>query len=162
MSHTLSRITEEEEHDLNSGKGYQHLILREYPSWILFLSENQADFGRAYVWSRRHVDMHQFDDVSVRDIEQLQCILGDYREALGSVLGREPDTINCEWLGNEVALHRGHGHMHFIPRYADPVSFDEYLTRDTRFGKRSLYANKELPEEFIRRFRNALREALPE
>jgi diadenosine tetraphosphate (Ap4A) HIT family hydrolase len=146
----LPPLTKEREAELLTSPAYEKFVLRKYQYWTLYLSDNQSHFGRAYAWlTSRHWDLHPLFDLTPSELAELMHILREYSLAVGLVMNYVPELINCEWLGNEFHLHRGHGHMHFIPRYAKQVSFATYPHFDNRFGKRSAYAKFIPPPEFL-------------
>ncbi len=134
---------------------YAELVLARYEHWTLYLSEKQAHFGRAYAWlSKRHVDLMPFEELTFDELSELQTIIRDYRRAL-KLAAASPDLVNCEWLGNEYEVHRGHGHMHLIPRYKTPPFFMDREFPDPCFGQRRL-SEKGSGSKFWH-LRNALR-----
>lgn len=136
---------------------YQYLILKRYKYWTLYLNENQFHIGRAYAWyTVKHIDMHPFEILSLAELSELQKIMAIYRTVLRRLFGEH--LLNAEWLGNEIHLHRGHGHMHFVPRYPEPVLFEGRVFTDERFGKRSTYEKLVLPKKELLRIRDDIRE----
>ncbi len=136
---------------------YEYLILKRFKHWTLYLNENQSHLGRAYAWyTKEHVDMHPFEILSLGELSELQKIMTIYRFVLRRLFGEH--LLNSEWLGNEIHMHRGHGHMHLIPRYPEPVLFEGRTYTDERFGKRSTYEKLALPKNELIRIRDEIRE----
>lgn len=113
---------------------FAHLIIKEYQSWRLYLNADQRYFGRSYVWlTSRHVDMHQLTDLTRAEAQELFSIMRAFGKIACSRLLAA--TVNACWLGNEVRTHRGHGHMHLIPRYIGKLEFNKRRFIDERFGR---------------------------
>ena len=156
----LPPITPEEEEALNTSKGFEKYLVARYTYWELFLNKNQSRIGRAYLWLRRHEDMHALFNLSQEELTEMMRIMADYERALILTLAR-PTLINCEWLGNEYRIHRGHGHMHLTPRNAQSFTFMDQTYSDLRFGSRSGDNYVELPDHVFLHMRDTLRAHLP-
>ncbi|HEX2792444.1 MAG TPA: hypothetical protein VHO23_01890 [Candidatus Paceibacterota bacterium] len=147
----MPTLSPEAERTLLGGEDYEQLVIFRFVHWILYLHENQAHLGRAYAWlATRHVDLHQLHDLAAEERDELDEVMRHYRSALDALW--KPDLVNCCWLGNEYGVHRGHGHMHLIPRYARPPKMLDFGRRhfdDTCFGRNYTHAPKRvlLPEE---------------
>ncbi|KND51276.1 MAG: hypothetical protein ABA06_03130 [Parcubacteria bacterium C7867-001] len=160
MPFQLEPLTPEREKELIESPAFKHLLVKEYSHWSLYLSDNQSHLGRAYAWlTTRHVDVHPLYDLLPRENSELQWIMKEHRRATATIIGY-PDLVNYEWLGNEFDKHRGHGHMHFIPRYSNWVKFKERLHVDVNFGKRSKYEKLVLPELEMKKLVGAYRTEL--
>lgn len=155
----LPELTPEAETSLK-GFDFEQYRLRSYTHWHLFLNKNQYHLGRAYAWLKTHQDLMPFSSLRPVELVELQRIETDLREACRLAWGR-PDLINMEWLGNEYGTHRGHGHMHFIPRYKDTPFFDGNAFPDPQFGARSPYAKLALSEEKLQLITTTLRSYIP-
>lgn len=139
MTITLQPISSKEEAELRSSKGFKAYLLKRFEYWSLYLNRNQYHLGRAYVWlSSRHVDLQPFSDLKPEELRELQMIQIMHQHAL-KLSFAAPDLVNCEWEGNEIEKHRGHGHMHLIPRYQEAPSFMGREYPDKNFGRRSDY-----------------------
>ncbi len=125
--------------------------------WRLYLNEDQRYLGRSYVWlSSRHVDFHQLAHITPGEWEELQMIMRTFRSAVLSLW--DADLINCAWLGNEYAKHRGHGHMHLVPRYHRVPTFEGREYPDERFGSDyKPYKRLKLPEQELLSIVDAVR-----
>ncbi len=95
---------------------FQPFILKEYTHWTLLLNEKQRYLGRAVVWLARPGDMQRFSALTKDELFELQLITQAYERALDA-MGWKPDHMNYAMLGNLIDEHKGHGHMHLIPRY---------------------------------------------
>jgi len=70
--------------------------------------------------------------------------------------------MNYAWLGNDFALHSGHGHMHLVPRYKETRNFSGISFEDGRWGKNYVpYTNEERPKEVAVKVRDAIRAEIP-
>ncbi len=158
----LPELTPEREALLIQDPKHEHLRLGRFNCWDLYLhGGNQSQFGRAYAWiTTRHVDMHEFENVGLHEIRDLQWVVASYRAALADIAKQPLQIVNCEWLGNEVEVHRGHGHMHLIPRFSMPNLWQgiEYL--DLNIGKRADYTKREMSERHQKALVQAFRQRL--
>ncbi|HEX5774456.1 MAG TPA: hypothetical protein VFY28_00625 [Candidatus Paceibacterota bacterium] len=135
MDSLLAPITEAEVARLTGGDPrYEDLVIYDGLSWKLYLNEDQRYLGRAYVWLKScHRDFHQLGDLNPDDLEELMRILRTYHATVRDLWNA--DTLNYGWLGNEYHMHRGHGHMHVVPRYAAPPEFGGREYPDERWGQ---------------------------
>lgn len=145
----------------NARLKYLHLYGGRY--WRLYLNENQHLLGRAYLWlTSRHVDFHPFDDLNEEELRELCLLTGLYRGATQRLWGAA--LLNVQWWGNEAFGqygHRGHGHLHLVPRYTDVVEFDGARYPDVRFGKNyHPYEPNKLPPYRLAPIAQALKDEL--
>jgi len=112
---------------------FADLVLKEGPHWTLYLHQNQYYLGRAYAWLVRPGQMQRLSRLPPEELTSLQALQQLYERALNQLW--HPDHMNYAWLGNEFESHKGHGHMHLIPRYIRPVVFGEHTFTDERWGK---------------------------
>lgn len=131
-------------------------------NWRMYLnSGDQRYLGRSYLWlCSRHVDRMLFHDLSPLERNELFNLSRRFWKALNA-LGWAPSLLNECWLGNEVSVHGGHGHLHLIPRYEAPPVFRGRSFPDHQWGRN--YAPHEklvLPYEEVLLIRDALRDAL--
>lgn len=115
------------------GDAFVHEIIKEYKYWTLGLNADQRYLGRAYVWLLREGGMQRFSEISDEEMAELRVIMRDYEMALQKL--SQPDFMNYCWLANLIAEHGGHGHMHLIPRYKEPRTFNGIEFVDGRWGK---------------------------
>jgi diadenosine tetraphosphate (Ap4A) HIT family hydrolase len=88
-------------------------------------------------------------------------VLPEYEAAMQELW--QPDHMNYTWLGNLFHLHKGHGHMHLIPRYKDPRTFAGMDFADTRWGNNYVpYPQEAAPMDVRLAIRDALRDVLIE
>jgi diadenosine tetraphosphate (Ap4A) HIT family hydrolase len=160
MPLTLPPLTKEIERDLLESPKFARFLIFDYRPWSLFLFRDQRYLGRAYAWlTSRHVDLHPYTDLDRDERENLEDLISIYGDAVRKLW--KPDLINLAWFGNEIHLHRGHGHMHFIPRYNDTPTFDGVSFPDRHFGRNYAPYDKYEPcEERLMKIRDAFREAI--
>jgi len=139
---------------------FQLLTLKECSLWTLFLHSNQYYIGRAYAWLKREGEMQRLSQMTSEEIQELHvAILPAYEDVLASLW--KPKHMNYAWLGNEFTQHQGHGHLHIIPRYDQPIQFVGAEFIDERWGKNySPYPKQQYSDELVFTIRDALRNAL--
>lgn len=139
---------------------YEKWRIREYPHWVLYLHTNQYYLGRAYAWLKRPGEMQDFADLTFDELFELRTsVLLEYKAALVRLW--QPGLMNYAWLGNHMHIHKGHGHMHIIPRYEVPRNFAGHEFHDARWGENYAPSPKlELPGETLLLIRDALRRHL--
>lgn len=161
MALILPPITEKERIRLTGGYStYDYLIIRNYRYWRLYLFKDQTYLYRCYVWlTDGHTDLQQRPDLKSWHAKELDCIVRDVHEAL--TLLSQPDMVNEFYGGNEYRHHRGHAHVHLIPRYFTPPVFDGEEFLDKRFGSNySPYKKRKFPKKTLLRIRDSFKEAL--
>ncbi len=130
----LPPLSKGAERELIQSPQYVHFLISEYRPWRLYLHADQRYLGRCYAWlGDRHVDLHRYELLSADERENLDDLVHKHSHAVRKLW--KPDLINYAWLGNEVTVHRGHAHMHFIPRYHDAPEFCGKKFIDYQFGK---------------------------
>lgn len=102
--------------------------ITEYKHWDLYLHPYQCYLGRCYLWASRS-DAVDLMDISEDEWAEFRTIGRAIKEALNSIFS--PEMFNYAALGN-VARHL---HVHFIPRYAMPRSFQGINFVDRQWGK---------------------------
>jgi len=123
-------------HDTRITKGskyYEQFDLKDYQYWTLRLEEHQRYLGQSLVWLKREGEMQRLSSLTEAERNELwSIVLPEYEKAMAGLW--QPDHMNYTWLGNLFHLHKGHGHLHLIPRYKTPRTFagEEFL--DTRWG----------------------------
>lgn len=139
---------------------FDQLVLKEFPLWTLYLHSNQYYLGRAYAWLTREGVMQRLSQLTAAErLELFTAVMPTYETAL-EYLWR-PDHINYAWLGNEIHVHQGHGHMHIIPRYEKPVRFGRVRFVDEQWGKHyKPYPQQNFSDEFLSTIRDTIRAAL--
>lgn len=128
---------------------FRQNIIKEYKHWTLLLHTHQVPYiGRCYIWWRDRGKHDMGEGLAPWEIhpepllEGLQEIPKDILRAC-KALGHNTDSygteflLNTAYLANLVADHKAHLHVHFIPRYKEPLHV-ESLTRtfeDDLWGK---------------------------
>ncbi len=113
---------------------YTQFDIKCYKHWTLRVEEKQRYLGQSVVWLERAGDMQRLSSLSNAERKELwEKVLPDYEKALESLW--KPDHMNYAWLGNLFLLHKGHGHMHLIPRYKKSRTFAGIIFTDDRWGK---------------------------
>lgn len=136
--------------------------MKTFPSWRLYLHENQTYLYRCYLWlSGEHTDLQQRPQLTSTQREHLDAAVWTVHQALAQL--SMPDMVNALYAGNEYHLHRGHAHLHLIPRYYNPPTFAGIRFPDVRFGKlHGPYGECDLPEDVMEAIRVSLAYALEE
>ena len=139
----------------------EHLpwVLKEYRYFVLLLSDNQRYLGRALAWLTRPGEMQRFSKITEEELKELQKITVAYEEATEKLW--QPDHMNYLWLGNNFHEHKGHGHLHLVPRYQNSREFSGMTFTDENWG-RNCFPHTDLfpPKETLVGIRDALREEL--
>ena|SRR3989344_1271231 len=113
---------------------YAPWILKKYQYFTLLLnSNNQRYLGRSYAWLNRPGEMQRLSEITDEESSELRLIMRDYEAAVARLWS--PDHMNYLWLGNEFHNHKGHGHMHFVPRYESPRQYQQVTFTDENWGK---------------------------
>ena len=134
-------------------------ILKEYEHWTLLLNDDQRYLGRAYVWLVREGGMQRFSEISDEEIAELRVVMRQYEDALNALW--QPDFMNYAWLANLFSAHGGHGHLHLIPRYKEPRTFDGVEFVDGRWGKNFSPSEEYRPaDDVLVSIRDSLRSAV--
>jgi len=140
-------------------ESYTSFILKEYRYWTLLLNDDQRYLGRAYAWLVREGEMQRMSQLSIEELKELQLVMKEYESVLDTLW--KLDHMNYAWLGNHFIGHKGHGHMHIIPRYKEKRIFEDVDFVDGRWGKNySPHEEFKLPQEALFRVRDILKERL--
>lgn len=138
---------------------YLPFAIQRYRLWTLYLHADQRYLGRAYLWLRRPGTMQRLTDLEDEELQHLALLTKKYEVALQTLW--RPDHINYAWLGNEVHVHGGHGHMHLVPRYKHPRDFAGLNFVERNWGKNYAPYQKYTPDRFLmERIRDAIQEKL--
>ena len=119
------------------GDPYLPYVITEYKFWKLVLNEKQLPYlGRCYAWWKDREpgegENMSFDELPNKALIELKQIAHELKSvyfALGYTVDPYGDYFRLNgplFLANEAEHHRGHMHMHFVPRTG--ISFT------TRFG----------------------------
>lgn len=135
---------------------YFQYDVKRYKYWTLRVEEKQRYLGQAVAWLEREGDMQRLSSLTKEERAELwDVVLPEYEKAI-EVLWH-PDHLNYSWLGNLFNLHKGHGHMHLIPRYKDSRIFAGMQFEDNRWGTIYFpYGQDPAPKEVVLAVRDAL------
>lgn len=111
----------------------RRFLLLEQGNWAVYLADKQDYIGRCVIVHKEHLDY--LGDASAQDFLDLMMVVRLLEKAAGSVL----DATNFNWscLMNDAfkqADFNPHLHLHFRPRYADPVKIGSSLYFDEEFA----------------------------
>lgn len=113
---------------------YEQFVIKRYKHWTLQLEEQQRYLGQAVAWLEREGDMQRLSSLTEPERNELwEKVLPDYETALQKLW--QPDHLNYAWLGNFFHMHKGHGHLHLIPRYENSRTFEGKKFIDDRWGQ---------------------------
>jgi diadenosine tetraphosphate (Ap4A) HIT family hydrolase len=115
-------VSPEERDRLKRDPEFDRYLIGIIGAWSLYLNRDQRYLGRSYAWWQggSHMDLMDLSDLTGRESKALLTeIAPRFKGAVKALWGAT--HVNYAWLGNEVNVHRGHGHMHLIPRYFDTV-----------------------------------------
>jgi len=126
---------------------YEQFVIKQYKHWTLQLEEKQRYLGQAVAWLEREGDMQRLSSLTGSERDELwEKVLPDYEAALQNLW--RPDHLNYAWLGNFFHMHKGHGHLHLIPRYENPRTFEDREFIDNRWGQNYVpYSQETVPIE---------------
>lgn len=140
---------------------FRRFIVKRYTFWTLLLHPNQYYLGRAILWLNRPGEMQRFSELSMREVLELLEAVKEYEEVLKALW--KPNHMNYAWLGNYFHEHKGHGHMHLIPRYNEKRLFAERVYKDGRWGKNyAPYPKRKYSDIEILEIRDSLRSGFNE
>lgn len=136
-------------------------IIKEYRYWTLSINADQRYLGRAYAWLVREGTMQRFSEITEEEMAELRIVMREYETVLADLW--QPDFMNYAWLANLFKEHGGHGHMHLVPRYEKPRTFEGIEFVDGRWGANfSPSIPFPVAEEVLWKIRDALKEKLKE
>ncbi len=135
---------------------YEQFKIKGYKYFNLFIHENQSYLGRSFVWLLREGEMQRLSDLSKEEREELFVnIIPELEQVLRKLW--QPDHINYAWLGNHFHTHKGHGHLHIIPRYKSLRKFNTIQFTDERWGENYAPAPKSpISKEFVLSIKEAM------
>lgn len=134
-------------------------IIKEYTYWTLSLNADQHYLGRAYAWLVREGGMQRFSEITDEEMAELRIVMREYEAAMTKLW--QPDFMNYAWLANLFDAHGGHGHLHLIPRYKTPRTFEGAEFVDGRWGKNYTPSDEfKPPTELFQKIQRALKDML--
>lgn len=108
---------------------YTQLKVKSYKHWDLFLHENQCYLGRVFVLLKNDEGVEDFLSIEGETREEFFAIGEKVKTALKSLF--QPDKMNYAALSNtSPAIH-----VHIVPRYQTPRTFQEIIFADKRWGQ---------------------------
>lgn len=130
---------------------YEQFKLADFTHWAAYLHVSQNYLGRLYLAAKRDGDI-DFLDMRVEEQSDFFESGGKVKRALDDLF--QPDRLNYASLQNEWP----HLHVHVIPRYASPRTFDGITFTDERWGKNYAPYDKSftVPEATLFRIRDEL------
>lgn len=106
---------------------FEHTVVREYEHWTVQLFMNQYYLGRSLIKLNRHIE--DFFELRQEERNELfEKVVPELKNALDDLFS--PDMYNYCSLGNDCQ----HLHLHVIPRYSDPRSFEGQEFRDENWN----------------------------
>ena len=134
---------------------FEHLFIRDFKHWFVQLHENQCYLGRLIIAAKREEDIDLLE-MSLDERDEFFDIGKKVKTALSGLF--QPDRLNYANLQNIW----NHLHVHVIPRYASPRTFEGITFHDERWGKNyaPYYSDFKVPEPVLFKIRNALREKI--
>lgn len=139
---------------------YAKWKIKDFEFWTLYLyNKNQYYLGRSSAWLKRAGEMQNIGSTTINEWIELRTVSIVYAGAIERLWGIT--FTNDSLLGNEFHQHRGHLHMHMIPRFSEPVLFAGHEFRDEQWGKDyKPCPDFVLPEDMLILIRDALRDEI--
>jgi diadenosine tetraphosphate (Ap4A) HIT family hydrolase len=133
-------------------KKYNHLLIKEYNHWNVFLHESQYYLGRSYLWAKREQALDLFD-MTKEEKEEYFKIGNELKGAFKKLF--KPDLYNYATLANITP----HLHTHFIPRYSSKREFGGVTFIDEKWGQNYAPYNKDfkVPKETLMKIKEAIK-----
>jgi diadenosine tetraphosphate (Ap4A) HIT family hydrolase len=139
--------------------GYENRLIKRFDKWSVFLHSNQNYLGRVYLWANREdaIDFMEMVE-SGRDEEREELFQVGNKVKCSLVRLFNPDLFNYGAFGNETR----HLHVHIIPRYESPRTFDGIQFDDNAWEKNYSPYDRSIivPEETIIKIRDLIRDDL--
>ena len=111
----------------NQRDEYKYLNIKDFKHWKLMLHEHQCYLGRSIIALKRHDE--DIFNCTTEELIELREISIKLRNTIKELWGA--DMFNYCSLGNGIR----HVHLHLIPRYSNPVEFENVTFTDERWGK---------------------------
>lgn len=103
-------------------------LIKEYKYWKLYLHINQYYLGRVHVWAKRE-GLLDLMNINKEEQEELFQIGKEANKALKELFNY--DLMSYIVQGQKTQ----HLHVHFIPRYKEPRTFNGIKFVDEQWGK---------------------------
>lgn len=144
----------------NKPDPYEKWKIKDFEFWTLYLyTKNPYYLGRSYAWLRRAGDMQVIGSTMTDEWIELRTVSIVFARAIERLW--QIHFTNDSLLGNEFHIHRGHLHMHMIPRFPEPILLAGHMFRDEQWGKDyKPCPDLVLPEETLLLIRDALRDKI--
>lgn len=108
---------------------YEQLKIKSYTYWDIYLHENQCYLGRVFVQLKDNTDIEDFLSISGEVRNEFFNVGENIKGSLRTLF--KPDKMNYAALSNVSPVI----HMHIVPRYKDPRTFEGIQFVDSRWGK---------------------------
>ena len=135
---------------------YEKLKIKSNKHWDLYLHDSQCYLGRTFLKLKNEEGVEDFIDTTPEQREEFFQISKSVKKALKVLFN--PDKMNYAALSNTSPVI----HVHLIPRYKEPRTFNNHTFTDTRWGKNYAPYDKaySLNEETLFAIRDALSKKL--
>lgn len=142
---------------------FDEYVVGTFGNWRIYLCANQRYIGRSYAWwlGKSHVDLMDPSSLPPHELHDLFYNVGRrFKTAVQELWGAT--HVNYAWFGNETRIHRGHGHLHMIPRYfGEAPHFCGLSFADPNIGKNCAPSEpRKLSEDVLFQIRGTLRKAM--
>lgn len=127
-------------------------VVRDFENWILLANQYQYLPGVCMLVHKGHKE--GLSSLSNDEAVEAHAILIKVEAAIKKSFN--PDWFNYLQTNNFVR----HLHFHIIPRYQNPVWFDEEKFTDGNFNGMPIEIERKLPEESIRKMINLIQSNL--
>lgn len=138
-----------------------HLFLFETVFWRVVLAPNQALLGRCIVHLKRHAG--DLADLTPDELLEWLSVVGTLENALRDAFGATMFNWSC-YMNLTYRDEHPNPHIHWwaVPRYAHPVTLDEFTFEDPHFGSPYDHARRlVLPPSTHHQIAAQIRHALP-
>lgn len=108
---------------------YEQLKIQSYKHWDIFLHENQCYIGRTFILLKSDAGIDDFLAIDGEIRDEFFKIGAQIKRALKTLF--QPDKMNYAALSNTSEKI----HVHVVPRYKEPRTFNGTTFIDQRWGK---------------------------
>jgi diadenosine tetraphosphate (Ap4A) HIT family hydrolase len=137
-----------------------HLFLFETQFWRIVLAPNQALLGRCIVHLKRHSG--DLADLTPDELLEWLAVVRTLENALRAAFSATMFNWSC-YMNLSYRDEHPNQHIHWwaVPRYAHPVTFNEFTFEDPHFGSPYDHARRlELPPEIHHKIAAQIQQAL--